>query len=101
MLDRSHEFSIRVTLSSSPFMSMSFMAGAGAMANQSQFLALGDSSGKGWGWGWGRTAGPKSCRWECGLTVTVHLVWRFGGFWHWKTRILDPPFIHLPSPVLP
>lgn len=49
MLDRSHEFSIRVTLSSSPFMSMSFMTGPSANAtHQAQFLALGDSSGNAW-----------------------------------------------------
>lgn len=52
MLDRSHEPSIKVTLASSPLMSLSFISGASAapmpgqpVASQPQFLALGDSSG--------------------------------------------------------
>ncbi|GAX83067.1 hypothetical protein CEUSTIGMA_g10493.t1 [Chlamydomonas eustigma] len=45
VLDRSHEPSMRATLSSSPFMSMSFMAGSAAPNQTQQLLALGDAAG--------------------------------------------------------
>lgn len=47
MLDRSHEPSIKVTLASTPFMSMSFMGGGAASAAQAAVAAHGGSGGAG------------------------------------------------------